>query len=389
MPIDKEQFKRVVKDDWKDRIQTELFDTKQTQHFPQVKIMRWDNEVNYSIRYKETDTETPTIVEENGKVKWCKSKHEVHLYEKPISKEHPEGAHEIELVLKEKPATNKFEFTIETKNLDFFYQAELTVQEIADGLIRPENVIDSYAVYYKNCPANYVGGKEYKAGKAFHIYRINATDANGNWVWGTQNIDVANKLHTVEIPQEFLDNAVYPVVVDPTFGYTGIGSSGQISNIDLLGTCKFALAESGGVTSMSIYHIKGGSSGTHNIKALIYNDNSNYPGALNTNGGATSVNADNSGWKDLTITASLSSGNYWLGWVHDYSYNIVYDTGGNANQTRYKVVSGGYSTPPNPAPASMTGQSFLISIYATYTASGGATVVQDIISNNGFIVFPR
>jgi hypothetical protein len=216
MPIDKQQFKKTVKDDWKDRIHTELFDTKDKngKAWPQMKICRWDNEVNFSLRLKETDNETPTIKEEDGKVKWCKSKHEVHFCSKPISEEHPEGADEFEVILKEKPKTNILEFSIETKGLEFYFQPALTEAEIAEGANRPENVIDSYAVYYKDCPANYASGKLYRTGKAFHIYRIKATDANGVSVWGKQNIDVAKKLHTMEIPQDFLNTATYPVTIN-------------------------------------------------------------------------------------------------------------------------------------------------------------------------------
>jgi hypothetical protein len=92
--INKENFKRISKDDWKDRIQTELFDTKDVngKAWPQWKFKRWDNEVNYSIRLKEADNEEPVIVEEDEKTKWKKSKHEVHFYEKPVSSEHPNGA---------------------------------------------------------------------------------------------------------------------------------------------------------------------------------------------------------------------------------------------------------------------------------------------------------
>ena len=35
---------------------------------------------------------------------------------------------------------------------------------------------------------------------------------------------------TVTVPQNFLDKAVYPVIIDPTFGYATIGNSEDRTN---------------------------------------------------------------------------------------------------------------------------------------------------------------
>ena len=216
------------KPNWNDKIEVEIGDIKQPNtFFPQLKIKRWDNEINYSLRFKDEENIEEKISYKDEKIKWVKGNKEIHLYDNPVTSK--DGGYEIEVVLKEKPVSNKLEFSIETKGLSFFFQPELTQKEKENGNIRPENVIDSYAVYYKNSPLNYNDGKLYQAGKAFHIYRIKATDANGVSVWGKQNIDVIKKLHTIEIPQDFLDNATYPVIVDPTFGYTTLGESSAIS----------------------------------------------------------------------------------------------------------------------------------------------------------------
>ncbi len=208
-------FRQITKSDWKDRITTEIGDVKQSDFFPQIKIGRWGdseetNEVNFSLRLKH-DEKDPTIEFDGEKTKWKGKDIECHFWDKPEASE--DGDHEFEVILKKKPKTNILEFSIETKGLEFFYQPALTEAEIAEGANRPENVIDSYAVYYKDCPANYVNGKLYRTGKAFHIYRIKATDANGVSVWGKQNINVEKKLHTIELPQDFLDKAVYPVSI--------------------------------------------------------------------------------------------------------------------------------------------------------------------------------
>jgi hypothetical protein len=51
----------VPKDDWKDRINVEVGDSKQDDFHPQVKIMRWDNEVNLSFRLKHNES-IPEVV---------------------------------------------------------------------------------------------------------------------------------------------------------------------------------------------------------------------------------------------------------------------------------------------------------------------------------------
>ena len=51
---------------------------------------------------------------------------------------------EFEVILKEKPATNKVEFTLNTKGLDFFYQPPLLPKKCSKA--RPDNVVGSQSV---------------------------------------------------------------------------------------------------------------------------------------------------------------------------------------------------------------------------------------------------
>lgn len=87
-------------------------------------------------------------------------------YPLPAGEGMEDGGFEIEIVLDEAPARNVFEFDIEgADELDFFYQPPLTDEEVADGAVRPENVVGSYAVYHKS-KANYrVGDTNYATGK--------------------------------------------------------------------------------------------------------------------------------------------------------------------------------------------------------------------------------
>ena len=226
-------FTKTVKDAPADRLEVEIGDSKQPDTFyPQVKIQRWSNEVNCSIRLLHNET-NPKITVEGEKIIWAGKKIEAHFYDLGISKEHPEGARELEIILKEKPASNKLEFTLNTKGLDFFYQPELTKEEKDKGSFRPENVVGSYAVYASENKINYVGGKLYRVGKFGHIFRPKITDAEGKWDWEELNIE--NGILTITIPQEFLDKAVYPISSKgTTFGYEGAGATSFSCSADYI-----------------------------------------------------------------------------------------------------------------------------------------------------------
>lgn len=192
-----------------ERVNVIVGDDKQPDFKPQVKFHRWDNECNLSIRLKTSKKQTP--VEKNGKI----STGNTRFYE-------VEDGYEFEVILDKKPKSNVVEFTLEDKGVTYHYQSPLTKREIEAGHIMPENIIGSYSVY-----TDKVGGK-YKVGKFGHIYRPEIIDASGNKVWGKLHIE--NKILSVTVPQEFLDKAKYPVIVDPTFGYTTAGATaGRIS----------------------------------------------------------------------------------------------------------------------------------------------------------------
>src|SRR3990167_10933098 len=114
--VGNETFKREVKSNPKDRIEVEIGDALQPDFKPQFKFMRWNDEVNFSLRAEE---KVGATVETQGeKIKYITPDYEVHLYDKPEVAE--DGGFEFEVILKEKPLTNRLEFTIQTKELDFF-----------------------------------------------------------------------------------------------------------------------------------------------------------------------------------------------------------------------------------------------------------------------------
>lgn len=162
---------------------------------------------------------------------------------------------EFDILLHQKPQNNIFTYEIDTDGLDFFYQPPISEAAKDNGDYQPENVAGSYAVYKKsssNIYNNSVDAEKYKTGKVMHIYRPKVTDNKGNMTWGTLNIDTDKHQLTVTVDKDWLSSASYPVLVDPTFGYTNIGAS-FTGSVDIIRGSYFSAPENGSFSSISAY----------------------------------------------------------------------------------------------------------------------------------------
>ena len=238
---------------------------------------------------------------------------------------------EIELVLREKPSTNLFEYKIESENLLFWYQGELTKEETEEGFHRPEDIIGSYAVYHKDHEKT--RSKEeaeiYGIGKAFHIYRPKIVDALGKEVWGELNIDEEREILSVKVSQEFLDNAIYPVKVDPTFGFTSKGSSDRNIGGSIMGS--FFQSPSSAQTGISVHtHIRRDKSGNFKIRSGVYDSDYNFLTNGATGEYLSNWEPDTENWITLNFLSApsfLASTNYLIVSMGDVSNtHIAYDT---------------------------------------------------------------
>jgi hypothetical protein len=293
------------------------------------------------------------------------------FYEKDTGDE--DGGFEFDVVLPKKPQSNVIRWTLQHKNLDFFYQPELTQEEIDQGSERLENVVGSYAVYHKTGRNNKVGGKEYRTGKAFHIYRPYAEDATGKKVWCDLHIDSDANEMTVTIPEKALERAVYPVVVDPTFGYTTAGATFDSITSDDVYAFTANAPENGTVQkhTFSIQHPFGSSS--QNIKAVLYN--SDTDSLVGTGDGGSYTASNSQVWRDTptySTEPSITSGtNYWVGVILDTAGSLrwlYYDSGVSGDGA--EDTSNSYASPDSSLGTLATDDK-QYSIYATYTASGG------------------
>ena len=351
-------------------IQAEVGNKNSDSFEPSLTLRKWDNETNFKVKYKHSEKEKDQKVDiEDKKIKWKGEKTEVHYYD--IKKgellhdkvlEH--DVFEVEVLLLEKPDTNIVGFDIETKGLVFNYQPELTQEEIDEGAFRPENVIGSYAVYHESKQGDYskMGLKNYRAGKAFHIYRPKIIDSAGTEVWGELNI--TDNLLTVAIPQEFLDNAVYPVrhAAGLTFGYTTGGSSNFFEGTGYLTTAgiTYAPGQDGVGVSMSIYGI----ASAHQFRLVIYDNTSLVRGTAATN----FVSGPN--WATANLTSSVdvfNATNYYLVYTINDSSTLYYDTAG-AVYGKYTSFTFSNSFPATVSWSTSGSRNWKYSIYCTYTA---------------------
>jgi hypothetical protein len=118
-----------------------------------------------------------------------------------------DGNFEYDCILNKEPESNIIRINIDgADRYDFYKQPDF----VSDPLLK-----GSYAVYKKDI---FVGDG---TGKLCHIHRPLIIDAAGQKVWGDLHFD--GKALNIIIPEWWLSDAVYPVVVDPIVGTNTVG----------------------------------------------------------------------------------------------------------------------------------------------------------------------
>jgi hypothetical protein len=360
---------------------TVIGDEKQTEFHPQVKLERWDNEVNFSVRLVHEE-KAVQVRAEDGKIKWIGAKQEAHFYE--VGHLGEDGGFEFEVICHERPKNDQVQMTIQTKGLEFFYQPPLknlnpdgsTWEDNGRGGIRlrPANVNGSYAVYHRTMAGDYsrIGGKNYKAGKFCHIYGMpRLEDAKGNWVWGSLDIDVKAGLLTVSAPEKFWAEAVYPVrhAAGLEFGYHTKGGTSGSGDFAI---CKFQAPENGNISAITSY-IYNYSGSSLNANMGYYNDNSGVVGTHVAHGTAASIANGFNDWKELSVAGAITGNSYYWPCVQlspsGSNIDCYFDTTGTANQFGY-INSHTFDNWAD-SPVQDSYEAWIFSIFATYTAAGG------------------
>lgn len=318
---------------------------------PEVKLNKWGDEAYVSLEY-ETIQEGEFKLEED-KIKWqSKSSVDVEMYKREPQdrivrdevgsestfKINQQGGIEFDLILKEKPASNIFNYKLRSKGLNFYYQPALhpehptwatsTRGDIIATRRMSEEAVGSYAVYHKNKKQG-----KYRTGKAFHIYRPKIYDASGDWIWGELKINQDNTKLSIRVDQDWLENASYPVRVDPNLGYDTAGGSSMntLTGYSYQNGDAYTTDASGGIIG-DAYIYAGGTTG--NAKMAIYDGNNwNSELIVDSTSDAISITST-AGWRSAGgATGSLSAlTNYYPAFVVDSdSIDVYYDSGNNWN----------------------------------------------------------
>ena len=331
---------------------------------PEVKMNKWGDETYLRV-WSDDEVEKAKKVGEKVVSKSKDNKKEYHIYEKTAEElGSDDSGIEYEILLNEKPDTNIIELKIETKDLDFHYQPELTQEETDAEINRPVNITGSYAVYHTTKKDYIVGQTNYMAGKAFHIYRPELIDDNGDRVWADMNI--ADGLLTITMPHEWLDNATYPVIVDPTFGYTSIGGTSTFSSSSDMYIFQYSIGENGTGQSISLYADDLSDYGDP-FKLGIYEDDEGEPGAYIDTTGAESPPAG-AAWltSNLVGSPSLISGNTY--WITVYTSRKLFYSFYDSVTSEWRIkIEGNYPTYPDPPTGLSGGPTRKFSAYVTYT----------------------
>jgi len=382
----------------KDIHNVEIGDTKDPSHFyPQAKIMQWGNETNFSLRLETDYDGCEYTLEDIDNLKWVSSDKNTEVkifqFDKPdkslrLEDKHAEnGGLEFEIILKKKPSSNEIKYSYTSKNLRFYYQPEISdevAQEELDKLhsidstaytdwtledvkrkMRPEKVVGSYAAYHVSKKDD-----EYRTGKAFHIYRPHVVDRAGNFTYA--DLRIGRGYVYITIPQEFLDNALYPILIDPTVGYTTIGGSTlTLADNNATATKGNAGAIAGAtnyyVDSVTTYVSVGKKNGT--LKAVIWNYSDD---TIVTNGVGNTVVLNNDGWFTATYSTEpllAESTDYWIGGVYDVGNIDVHYDAGSAGDGHFHATNS-FATP---VALAGTDQARLYSHYLTYTTTSSSS----------------
>jgi hypothetical protein len=163
----------------------------------------------------------------------------------------------------------------------------------------------------------------------------------------------------------------------PIFGNNVAGGFFSELNADTKRVNKFTLSEGGTVTKLSVYlDGLGSGSGGQAVRAVVYDDDGTggNPGTLKAQSvDVTIPDGQTAGWVDFTITSpvALAAGDYWLG-LHvgasSSALRVWRDNVGSDRADGTDTFVGGASDPFG----AVTSGAGVLSVYATYTATGGA-----------------
>ena len=278
-----------------------------------------------------------------------------------------DSSFEYDCILEKEPESNVVSLIMEgADSFDFFRQPDFVPDPFLKG---------SYAVYKKET----LLGEG--TGKLCHIHRPLIIDARGRKVWG--ELSVAGNELRITIPEWWLAEAKYPVVVDPTVGTTAVGSQNIWYDPDnesydplcfeiRIAVNRFLISEAiNGLCTAYIYTNQHDGDGRG--RPVLYSDNGNSPLTRRSSGESLIdlrfVNGLTAGWRSGSFTAGgVSAGSYvWFGVCTEYMWFPRFDYGARC----YTDWWDDYVSIPNTYPVWNVSYfyDFKLSMYFNYTSA--------------------
>jgi hypothetical protein len=283
-------------------------------------------------------------------------------------------AFEYDCILNREPESNVISLLMDgAGNFDFFRQPDFVKDPFLKG---------SYAVYKKE---TLVGEG---TGKLCHIHRPLIIDSRGRRCWGDLSV-TGNELR-ITVPETWLGEAKYPVIIDPTIGTTTVGSQNRWDNDDpgeplvplmfemKIPVNRFLVSEAvnGDLTAYAYTNEDDYEAGG---RPVLYSDNGNKPQYRRSAGenlfDLRVMGGKPAGWRNTGFrsSGSIASGSYlWFGVFTEYYWFPRFDWGTPC----YDCMWYDYEDEPvifEEYPDEDYRHTFKLSMYFTYTSAQNYT----------------
>ena len=321
-------------------------------------VSKWGGESTFSLTLPESISKTlKKVASTSSSVAWS-NKDYIFTYSPTgiIEGFNEQGGMDLSITLKTKPSTNTLSFSFNATNVNAYLQPPLTPEEIAEGNVRPDHIVNSIAFYGNENQVNCIQGRtDYATGKIGHLFRLK--DSEGRWAdWS-----ISGNTITLTFDQKTLDTATYPMTVAPIgdeFGITSVGgTSSGWGTTYWRGELGSAVAFSGEITECHIYTSYGVSDSYH-IKPVITDSSLLILDSPSTSAGvgnAIDVSDFSPGWLIATFAtnpAVVNGTTYYAGAVSEHADGAVnyYDTVTSGIE-HARDTSNNYGTPTDPSDA--------------------------------------
>lgn len=361
----KEVYKIKVKDN--DVI---LGDDKSSVFKPKLTFTKWNKEVNLSVTVPSALIASPIVSIDKDRLEFKDSK--VGFYSN-LDQDNEENF-KFGLMLFEKPLVNSWTFSLEGhEDLEFRGPIPESI-DIGDKILHPlSERVGGYSIFHKTKKHN-----QYQTGKIGVFLCPVFIDASG--VREKAVLKIKDGDYTVSVSQEFLDNAVYPVKANDTFGNTTTPDGYDTTNADYMRVSPFTLGVAGNVSKLTTY--LDGVDAAENVKGVIYDDSGSGEDPTNLEGVSNVTSIDTTAQQyDLTFASPvvLTAAMYHLGRVFENNGNSGGYDFSDEYMMRDEADSGGYASPTTfGTPARSNNVQWCI--YATYTAGGAPASATGIMT---------